>query len=83
MEVQVVRDGKATGETMTLDEVCDHLPMRERTLLKRYKAYPFVIANDRGYEHDWYIYNAWHTTPLAVVVYYRDRKLCMHGILYR
>jgi hypothetical protein len=63
----------------TTSEIYALLPMTERTLLKRYKSYPFKIANDREGPCDWYVYK--DGEPIAVIVYYKGRKLCMHGIV--
>lgn len=63
---------------LTLDEIYDLLPMTERTLRKRYKSYPFKIANDRGESCSWYIYE--DNQPVAVVTYYKGRKLVMHTV---
>lgn len=80
--VPVIKGNTMTGDTITTDEIYDMLPMRERTLLKNYDKYPFRIANDRGRASEWYIYGM-GGNPVAVVIYYRDRKLCMHGIISR
>jgi len=63
---------------MTPEEIYDMLPLSERTLLKRYKGYPFRIANDRGEPCAWYIYE--DDKPIAVVHYYKGRKLVLHRI---
>lgn len=65
-------------EELSIGEIYDILPMTERTLLKRIDSYPFKIANDRGTPCDWFIYKG--NKPVAVVVYYKGRKLVMHGI---
>lgn len=58
--------------------IYDQLPKTERTLIKRYKGYPFRIANDRGKPCDWFIYDG--SEPIAVVTYYKGRKLVLHII---
>ena len=63
---------------MTPEEIYDILPMTECTLVKRYKDYPFRIANDRGESCAWYIYEK--DEPIAVVHYYKGRKLVLHII---
>jgi len=63
---------------LNLSDIYDVLPLAERTLVKHYKSYPFRIANDRGHPCHWYIYDG--DRPIAVVIYYRGRKLVMHSI---
>ncbi len=68
---------------MTIEQLYDILPMTERTLLKRmkYTIYPYHIANDRGTPCDYFIYNRNdNENPIGVVIYYKGRKLCLHGI---
>jgi hypothetical protein len=61
----------------TLQEVYDELPLTERALLRRYKSYPFKIANDRGGPCEWWLYESGE--PVGVVIYYKGRKLTCHG----
>lgn len=69
------------GRTFSNQEIYDLLPLSEKTLLRRlrYKIYPFKLKNDRGYPCDYFIYDE-NDEPTGVVVYYRGRKLCLHGI---
>jgi hypothetical protein len=62
----------------TLEQIYDILPLTSRTLLKRYRSYPFRIANDRGYACDWWIYDP-EGRPVGVAVYANGRKLVLHG----
>lgn len=67
-------------EPLDIGAIYDLLPLTERTLMKRIEAglYPFRIANDGGTPCNWYIYE--NGQPIAMVTYYKGRKLVVHGI---
>ena len=68
-----------TTSTPNISEIYDILPLSEKTLLKRYRTYDFIIKNDRGSSCNWFIYDD-AGDPVGVVVYYKGRKLVLHGI---
>lgn len=79
MSAQIPKEGGVKPiSQLNIQEIYDFLPLTERTLLRHYKSYPFRIANDRGHPCHWYIYDG--DQPVAVVIYYRGRKLVMLDI---
>ena len=64
-----------------ISAIYDILPISEKTLLKRLRKgeYDFDLRNDRGGSCEWFIYDN-DGDPVGVVVYYKGRKLVLHGI---
>ena len=67
--------------------IYDDLPISEKTLLKHWDRYsassdlrPYSIRNDRGEPCSYYIYNK-DNQPVAVVLYYKQRKLVIHSLV--
>lgn len=67
--------------TIDINAIYDSLPLSEKTLRKRMRQgqYP-ELRNDRGAPCDYYIYDGDAPNPVGVVVYYKQRRLVLHGI---
>ncbi len=68
-----------------ISDIYDQLPKSEKTLIKHYWEYNshlkhsnVRISNDMGKPCDYYIYH--NEQPIGLVIYYKGRKLTLHGI---